>query len=274
MPRCACEPCTRWRPDLVTSLSGVTVDGRWFCSKACVERMARRRLVERKAADTPAPSVPPMRLGVLLRSQGAITADQLHEALLAQRGSHLRLGAQLRALYGIEKTAILRALAAQAGTRYLTSIDTACVSDAPCGLAPAAVEALGLIPFSEPDAQGRVRVASTSPIRWAAVTALTQLTGWTPEPYLVEDETWQTLFTQYAAAAARTAREVQTAGTVTEAAARIAEAAARARRTTIVEARFDPHTWIRVSGDGSVHDVLLTPTAAEETAWQAVNISL
>lgn len=274
MARCASEPCTRWRPDMVAALAGVTVDGRWFCSKTCVERMARRRLVEQRTADPTAPTVPPMRLGVLLRSQGAITADQLHEALVAQRETQLKLGAQLRVLYGIEKGAILRALAAQAGTRYLTSIDPACVSDGPGGLAPAAVEALGLIPFSTPDAQGRIRVASTSPVRWAAVTALQQLTGWTPEPYLVEDDTWQALFAQYAAAASRTARGLQTAGTVPEAAARIAEAAARARRTTIVEARFDPHTWIRVSGDSSVHDVLLTPSAAEETAWQAVNISL
>lgn len=277
MARCASDTCTRWRPGVLTGMSGITVDDRWFCSDRCVETRVRQLLADQPA---PAPQVPSsaprLRLGALLRHQGALSADQLHEALEQQRVSGLRLGAQARAMFGIDGALVLRALAAQAGTRYLTAIDPATVHDAPGGLSRETIEALGLVPFSAPDRAGVVRVASTAPVRWDAVSALRRLAGWTPEPYLVEDETWQELLAHYGAGVSVTRRvpQARIVSTEREAVACITRLATSSRRTRLAEARWDPYTWVRVEGDTSVDDVLLPRTVSEDESWQAANTSL
>ena len=55
------------------------------------------------------------------------------------------------------------ALAAQSGVGYLTGIDMESVRDAPGGLSPNAVRALGLVPVSEVE-DGRIRVACAAPV--------------------------------------------------------------------------------------------------------------
>ncbi len=118
MPRCSSDDCTRWRPELLARrMAGVTIDGRWFCSQACVERMARR-LLESRAYPAGLPAVPPLRLGVLLRYYGAITSDQLHASLAAQPESRLRLGAQLVALAYAEPEDIERVITSPQLIRY------------------------------------------------------------------------------------------------------------------------------------------------------------
>lgn len=279
MARCASDTCGRWRPDVLTGMSGVTIDNRWFCSGPCVERMVRELLAE------PAPTVPAavssgaphLRLGVLLRHHGALSADQLHEALEQQRVSGLRLGAQARALFGIDRALVLRALAAQAGTRYLTSIDPGTVHDAPGGLSRETIVALGLIPFSQPDAERVVRVASRAPLRWDAVNALRRLADWVPEPYLVEDDTWAELLEQYGAVPRATRRASSQAVLVKdqhEAVEHITQLATTARRTRLAEAHWEPYTWVRVEADASVKDVLFTRPLLEETSWPAASTSL
>ena len=94
---------------------GTYVDGVWFCSRQCVEQMARRRLIEARPVAAGIPTVPPMRLGALLRHHGICGADAIERALQAQRGSHLKLGEQLFAMGVAEPKMVLKALAAQAG---------------------------------------------------------------------------------------------------------------------------------------------------------------
>ncbi|MGE3957529.1 MAG: hypothetical protein AB7H96_12485 [Vicinamibacterales bacterium] len=278
MARCASDPCGTWRPDLLTGLSGVTIDERWFCSQACVERWLRRLISEATPAAPAAvgSAGPHLRLGALLRHHGALSADQLHEALEQQRTSGLRLGAQARALFGIDRALVLRALAAQAGTRYLTSIDPGTVQDAPGGLSREAIRALGLIPFSHPDRERVVRVASTAPIRWDAVNALRRLADWIPEPYLVEDDTWQELVEHYGSAVrsggARPApAEAVIVSGERAAIAEIATLVTSARRARLAEAHWEPFTLVRVQAEAIVKDVLFTRTAAEEASWQAAS---
>jgi hypothetical protein len=265
---------------VLAGVTGVMLDERWFCSLACVERAVQRRLtqsmgVARRTLQIPPP--PHLRLGVLLRHQGALSADQLHEVLERQRTSGLKIGAQARELYGIDRAHVLKALASQAGTRYLTAIDPISVHDAPGGLSREAVEALGLIPFSQPDEQGAVRVASTAPVHWDAVRALRQIADWQPELYLVEDDTWRTLLDHYGAGrsqgdrAAAQAKAVVVAGPK-EAAARVANIAAGSRGTRLAEVRWEPYTLVRVESDRARQDVLFTREAGEE-AWQAANTS-
>jgi hypothetical protein len=276
MARCASDSCGRWRPDLLAGVSGFAIDTRWFCSHACVEHMVQQLLAGAVPEDQPiVTSAPHLRLGVLLRHHGALSADQLHEALEQQQKSGLRLGAQARAMFGIDPALVLKALAAQAGTRYLTAIDPATVHDGPGGLPHQAMAALGLIPFSKPDRDGRVRVASMAPVRWDAVNALTTLAGWRPEPYLVEDEVWADLFTHYGngqASSPDTSRVVivKSEG---EAATRIATLAAASRRARLVEAHWDPYIWVRVHGEAMVNDVLFARPTTQELSWQAASTS-
>ena len=83
MARCASDSCSRWRPDVVASVWGATIDDRWFCSQSCVEQMLRRLLAEVPAPQAPptVPGPPHLRLGALLRHHGALSADQLHHGL-------------------------------------------------------------------------------------------------------------------------------------------------------------------------------------------------
>ncbi len=276
MARCASDACGRWRPDLLAGVSGFTIDTRWFCSQACVERMVQRLLADAVPEEQPiVASAPHLRLGVLLRHHGALSAGQLHDALEQQQKSGLRLGAQARAMFGLDSAMVLKALAAQAGTRYLTAIDPATVHEGPGGLPHEAMAALGLIPFSKPDREGRVRVASMAPVRWDAVNALSTLAEWMPEPYLVEDEVWSELFANYGTAQTPTpeASRVVIVKSEGEAATRIATIAASSRRARLAEAHWDPYIWVRVHGEAMVNDVLFARPTTQELSWQAASTS-
>jgi hypothetical protein len=152
------------------------------------------------------------------------------------------------------------------------------VRDAPSGLSIDAVRALGIAPISAVD-EGRVRVVCPAPLPRRAISALRQLTGWTLDVYLVSDEDWRAILDNYGADlddAARAGRQpafVQTTS-LADAASHVARAAARGRSTTVIEARWDDHAWLRVQGAGLVEDVCLSrvmpPTpSAGEAPWLA-----
>lgn len=274
MARCAAETCGRWRPEvLVRRGVGTYVDGVWFCGRKCVEQMARRRLIEARPVAAGIPTVPPMRLGALLRHHGVCGAEAIELALQAQRGSQLKLGEQLFAMGVAEPRGVLKALAAQAGVGYLADVDTESVREAPGGLSPHAVRALGLVPVSEVD-DGRIRVACAAPVPRRAISAFRRLTGWIPEAYLVSDEDFQLLLRNYGVdvqgeRSVRELTEFSQTESLADAASRIAEAATRGGDTNITEARWEPYTWVRVQGSGVAEDVLFSRPAnsiAEEDA--------
>jgi hypothetical protein len=271
MARCAAESCGRWRPEvLVRRGVGTYVDGVWFCGRKCVEQMARRRLIEARPVAAGIPSVPPMRLGALLRHHGVCGAEAIEQALEAQRGSQLKLGEQLFAMGVAEPKGVLKALAAQAGVGYLADVDTGSVREAPGGLSPNAVRALGLVPMSEVE-DGRIRVACPAPVPRRAISAFRRLTGWIPEAYLVSDDDFQALLRNYGADvqgedSVRSLTEFSQTGNLADAAARIAEAATRGGDITVTDARWEPYTWVRIQGSGMTEDVLFSrPSTALAT---------
>ena len=140
---------------------GLHVDGAWFCSNACVEADAARRLREVRPREI-ASRAPVLRLGAVLLHQGVVTPGQLGEALETQRTTGLRLGAQLQALGHLSRDLALRALSAQNGVSYLKTIDSAAVRTAPGGLSVDEVRALGIVPFR--DAGDRLLVACAAPV--------------------------------------------------------------------------------------------------------------
>jgi len=266
---------------LVGRRLGLRVDEQWYCSRECLEQMLRDRL----AADTPRATglraMPQVRLGTLLAARGVCDPGLLSKALDAQRETGLRLGEQLQAMGAANRDSVLSALATQFGVRCLPAFDATAVRHAPGGLAPAAVAALRVAPISDP-AEMKVRVACPAPIPRRAIGALRRLTRWTPEIYLVTDNDWAAIVTHYGADiapgdAAAAPTFVRTTS-LEDAATRIADAAARVRQATLVEARWEGHVWLRIEGAGLLEDVCLAHADAparitEEAPWLAATTS-
>jgi hypothetical protein len=136
------------------------------------------------------------------------------------------------------------------------------------------VRALGLVPFDTDQAARRVRVVCTAPVPKAAMRALFKLTGWTAEPYLIEDHLWQQSLRMYRPAPPAEGHysEAVAVNGVADAAAHIAESALVDRAVTMRQASVNQYTWVRVEGPRQVSD-LLFPAALEEAECQAEHIA-
>jgi hypothetical protein len=275
MPRCADFTCGRWRPERLAPkwAAGLRFNGHWYCSRECVEHAARVGLDAPAVAATSASALPPLRLGVLLRHLGAVTEPSLETALDAQRASGRRLGAELIALDLASPEAVLKALAAQGNVSYLPAFDVSRVTQGPAWLPAETVRALGLVPFEIDEAQKRLRVVCTAPVPRSAMRALVKLTGWTAEPYLVDDDSWQQALRVYRPSSAQSGqrREALTVTGAAAAAARIADDALLDRSVTMRAASCDRYTWVRVEGPRQVSDLLIP--ALQEEPCQAERIA-
>lgn len=259
MPRCVDRGCGRWRPDWLADRghigSGFRVNGRWHCSRSCIETSVRQWLVVPAEARTVLPQLPPPRLGGLLRHLGHLGPDALNTALEEQRRTGMRLGEQLRALGLIAKEALLRALGTQAGVSYLTAFDVTKVRGC-CPLAEETVRALGLIPFEFDEEGARVSVICRAPVPKSAVRALASLTGWSVAVYLVEDSVWAAALETYRAGADGS-RQVDGAAVSDSAAAiaRIVDTVIGERISTMRQTHWDRGTWVRIEGQGRTRDL-------------------
>jgi len=271
VPRCAEVSCGRWRPERLAPrwASGIRLNGHWYCSRVCVQTAARAGLDVQAVPAAPA-ALRPLRLGVLLRHQQAITDADLNAALESQRVSGLRLGAELQRLQRVRPEQVLRALAAQSNVSYFASFDVAKVTAGPSWLAADTVRALGLVPFEIDEAGRRVRVVCAGPVPRAAVRAMHQLTGWTPEVYLVHDDVWQRALEAYRPKSGARA-DVVTLGGIDAAASFVADTASTDRAVTMHHAQWDRFTWIRVEGSRQVSN-LLVPGAVEGTCQAAPTV--
>jgi hypothetical protein len=243
------------------------LNGTWYCSRSCAATAVQRGLESPPAVGESAGALPPLRLGALLRHQGALTQAQLDAALTVQRRSGLRLGAELQRLGFVTSATLVRALAAQAGVSFLTAFDPARVTRAPGGLSADMVRALGLLPF---EAHGRrLHVICTAPVPRPALRALARLTGWTAEPFLVDDAVWERALESYAPAV-DDRHQSEVVHDVAAASAHVVAAAATARDAVVRYAGCDDFVWARVEGDAGTRDVLIQsseePCQAEPTA--------
>jgi hypothetical protein len=260
MPRCTETSCGRWRPERLAPrwAAGIRFNGEWFCSRSCVEQAVRTGLDVAPAPNTAAAALRPLRLGVLLRHMNVISEENLNLALAAQRTSGRRLGAELQRLGLATRDQIVRALAAQANVSYLTSFEMSRVKNGPAWLPIDTVRALGLVPFEIDQKQKKVRVLCTAPVPRAAVRALLKLTGWAPDVYLVDDETWEGAMSAYSPLpTGAPAREVVTVRGVGAAAVLVAETALIERSITMRHASCERYTWVRVEGPTHISDLLL-----------------
>jgi hypothetical protein len=264
MPRCAEPSCARWRPERLTPrwATGIRFNGKWFCSTACVRLIVRAGLAQHGTAAEGVAGLRPPRLGVLLRNMRAITDVQLAAALASQRVSGCRLGEELQRLGYVSGSVILRALAAQHNTSYLSSFDVARLAHGPSRLPVHMVRALALIPFDLDEAAQVVHVICAAPVPRAALRALRKLTGWSPEVYLVADDVWHRALAAYETSP-DAENCVQASRSVEEAATFVAETASTDRAITMRLARWDRFAWVRVEGPTQVSNVLV-PDSMEE----------
>jgi hypothetical protein len=262
MPRCAEPSCGRWRPTVGFAggmLASIRFNGRWYCSRACVESAAREGLDAPAALAGSAAALPPPRIGVLLRYQGLINDAQLGASLDEQRRTGMKLGAQMCTLGFVDGDVVLRALAEQAGVSYLTSFDLRRVRGVSTLPIPT-VRALGVVPFDVDEDDKRVHVICGAPMPRTALRALAKLTDWTPEPFFVRDDVLAAALEAYRPADAA-GHDVQTVPDLTAAAKRVADAAAREREVTMRHATCDDYVWVRVEGKDRVSDVMVTRAA-------------
>jgi hypothetical protein len=281
MARCGRNECRKWRPNMVVNAAGIglRVDEQWFCSAACVEAAAERRLGDVRQASAGVSGVPPLRLGVLLLHQNAVSREVLAQALEMQKGTGLRLGAQLLRMNACEGGAILRALAAQAGVSFLSAVDLKSVADAPGGFSSDEVQALGLVPFRADAARQRLLVACRAPLPRAALAALRQLAQWNPEPYIVSDADAEALLQAYGTGRAEGRRKIAftRVRAVHDAARGIATAAAADRAVSVTETRWEPYTLVRVEGPTRITSMLVVPDqipdqSKEDTCQAAITL--
>jgi len=265
MPKCADASCVRWRPALGV-WGGVRLNGVWYCSRACAATAVRRGLESPPLVAESAGALPPLRIGALLRHQGAITAPQLDEALAAQGTSGLRLGAQLQALGFVSSAMLVRALAAQAGISYLTTIDLTRLRRAPGGLSPDMVRALGLLPFEASDR--RLHVLCTAPLPRPALRALSRLTGWTGEPYLVDDQVWERALECYAPAGGGDRHQSEVLHDMGIASEHVV-AAAVGRDAVVRYAGCGDFVWVRIEAAARTQDVLIQGPGEEQRCQAA-----
>jgi hypothetical protein len=272
MARCAGTECRRWRPDLLArnGRAGLQLDGQWFCSAPCLQQALRRRLRQDRRG-TPRGTTPlsPIKLGVLLLvSQSTLTPALLSSALDEQRRSGLKIGVQLQRMGLVSSQEVLRALAAQAGVSYLTSVDVEPLAQAPGNLSRSAVQALGLVPIALDEEKQVIKVAALAPLPRLAIGALRELTGWMVEPYLVADEVWPSLLAGYGSATAGTRAAAPPVRTFQDAAGRIVEAARRDPSLHLTHVRWDPYVWMRVEGQEHVEDLVLPMgDQTEDESW-------
>jgi hypothetical protein len=257
---CARHDCQRWLPDALASFGrfGIFIDQHWYCSTLCVEEAVRQRVRD-------LPPVEPAfvqswrrtKLGLLLTQQMGLSRANIDLALGAQEGAGLPMGQRLRRQGLVSTDELLRALATQAGVRYLTAVNPRIVAHRPGELSPDIVRALGIVPIAADATKRQMQVACTAPIPGLAVRALTKLTEWAVEPLLVSDESLPHLIEVYGT---KWARRTAVSGAVCDVLggpAQVARFAKSRRIVRMLHERCDPYVWVRLDAAGATADVLM-----------------
>lgn len=265
MPRCAHEPCQKWRPTWLAP-RGLSFDGDWFCGPICLRDETTSRLEAFEPAAMSAPATTRFRLGTLLLASRAITVSVLDLALERQRQSGRPVGAELIAMGAIDQGVLTHALARQAGLPSVSGLTAMHVRRVVADLSPHVVRALGIVPF-ELDGSGVLRVAVTAPVPRVALRALERMTGRTVRAYMAGDPTMTTLVRAYGSDHIDT-NDTALLATVAEAARHIAEAATAGRADAWRCVPATSFTWIRLESARGTDD-LIVPRLPKEGTWQA-----
>jgi hypothetical protein len=272
MARCARKSCGRWRPGFLVRIGGLglVLDDAWYCSTTCLEAAARERLAHTAPLLPPSgPASTQPRLGGVIAVQKKLERAVVELAASEQARTGLRIGSQLVELGVVTKLDVLRALAAQSGVGFLTTVDTARLSRAPGNLSPSVVNALRVVPFEADRRHDVLKVACTAPVPRRSLAALRELTGSIIEPYLVADEQWPSLLQAYGTAARRAGALQTHLPNVEALASKVAEAARESGGCRMSEARYDENLWVRLDAGGRIEEFWLTIRDEEPAVHEA-----
>jgi hypothetical protein len=259
--QCALRTCGRQVPDFLVTWTriGTFIDRHWYCSIRCVEEAVRQRI-------TSLPPVEPaycqgwraMKLGSLLMQQVGLTRDVIEAAAVEQQRVGTPIGRTLRDLGLVSTEDVLKALATQAGVRYLSTVNPQVVAHRPGELPRDLVRALGIVPIAADARRREMQVACAAPVPGLAVRALTRLTKWAVEPLLVTDETMPQLVELYDTGRGHGASADDAVCDPGTGPRRVAQIARRRRAVHIGHERCDPYVWVRVASEGTTSDVLMS----------------
>jgi MshEN domain len=246
----------------------------WYCSTACATEAIAEQIGRPEAPATTArpQALPPLKLGMLLVHHGALTPAALRTALDGQRISGRRLGEELLATGVVDDAAIVKALAVQAGVPFIATLDPAAIKAYPDLLGAATVRALGMVPFGIDVERRRLKVATTAPVARLALAALSELTGWTAEPFLVPDRAMPRLIAAYEQASSSHPVSSLTVSSLDDAPAQVASEAARTPDARVQHVVCDRYVWVRIQGRGPASDVFVMPEK-ETPSWLAAPTS-
>jgi hypothetical protein len=156
------------------SRSRPVLDGRWTCNPRCLRRQVAA-MVQRELQPTPMrrPYRHRVPLGLLLLSSGAITHEELKQALARQHRTGERIGDVLQRGFGLSERSVAEALALQWGCGLTTEISleedrAACI--APLQL----MENTGMLPVRM-TREGRIHVAFGDSLDALAIFALQRI---------------------------------------------------------------------------------------------------
>jgi hypothetical protein len=182
---------------------GLYFEDAWYCSAPCLDATMRERVTATaRGAGTPDTHAWRLRLGALLANQVGLSPAVITKALDLQTRTGLRIGTQLVRMGAATEHEVLRALAAQAGVGYLTSLDVSRLQVS-AALPGDAVRALGVVPFAANEAGEVLHVACGAPLPRLALSIVRHLTGQRVEPFLVADDRLAALIETYCGRAAR-----------------------------------------------------------------------
>jgi hypothetical protein len=194
--------------------------------------------------------------------QAGLSRESVAMALDLQQRSGVPFGQTLKTLGLVTGEDLLKALATQAGVRYLTSVDPDIVAHQPGGLSHHTVRTLGIVPVAADRKRQELQVACTAPIPGHAVRALSRLTKWVVEPLLVADESLPHLVDVYTGSGASVAPLPGGVCDVDTGAATVARIARSFKRVHMRHERCDPYVWVRLESGGSSADVLMMMAVA------------
>lgn len=169
---------------------GVFLQGRWYCSRECFEQVAAGEFaLLLQSPDQPPRQLHRVPLGLILLGHGAITQDQLREALAAQKESHgERIGRLLLKKGFVNSDAICTALAAQLGCGIFPIDRSPKYRDCSQMLPLALIESVKMIPVHHHAATEMLYLAFAGNIDHAAIYSVERQLRTRTEACLITEE--------------------------------------------------------------------------------------
>ena len=158
--------------------------GSWYCLDGCLERALTEALAPTSSTTlrTGPHRVP---LGLQLLSRNQLTAEQLREALAAQRAAgYGRIGDWLQTLGFVTEKQVTAALARQWSCPVLQSENLAAQLSRVCEIPVALLEAFVMVPVNYVAATRTLFIAFSEGIDYSVLYAIEQMLGCRTEPCL------------------------------------------------------------------------------------------